>query len=52
MSLVTYNPAATNGKENAVGITLITYSTECANLGVKFIKSLVVLSLVGILLGS
>jgi hypothetical protein len=30
----------------------MTYSTKTADLGVKFIKSLVILSLVGILLGS
>jgi hypothetical protein len=30
----------------------LTYSSEGADLGVKFVKSLVILSLVGVLLGS
>lgn len=32
--------------------SLMTYSTERADLGVKFVKSLIILRLVGILLGS
>ena len=30
---------------------LMTYSAECADLGVQFVKSLVILRLVGVLLG-
>ena len=37
---------------SAVRMTPRTYSTKCADLGVKFVKSLVILSLVGVLLGS
>ena len=36
---------------DAVEMTPKTYSAKCADLGVKFVKSLVVLCLVGILLG-
>lgn len=37
---------------NGITHNFTTYSTECADLGVQFVESLVILSLVGVLLGS